>query len=237
MDNAIIMIDHLHKQRNRKVFLALLAASVTTIAALLMVFLLPESDQRKLVDFAVVVAVMLAVSLLVALLFTPAMHQLLFGEKAKDGRKLTVRKLRKRVIWFNRYQKAISFTARYRKVFISLLVLLFGFPVFFLPAHWEEQEWYNKTIGSNIFQEDIRPYVDKALGGSLRLFVQDVYEKSGYREASQTRLYVNVRLPFGNTLDQMDFIIREFERFLKGVDGQVCQQYLFRPKCHHFHYF
>jgi multidrug efflux pump subunit AcrB len=35
------------------------------------------------------VAVMLAVSLLVALLFTPAMYEILFGHKAKKGRVLT----------------------------------------------------------------------------------------------------------------------------------------------------
>ncbi|WP_200975691.1 efflux RND transporter permease subunit [Echinicola sp. 20G] len=219
VDNAIIMIDHLHKHKNRKVFLALLAASLTTIAALLMVFLLPEDDQKNLTDFAVVVAVMLAVSLLVALLFTPAMYQMLFGDKVGQGRKITFIKLRRRVRWFGRYQRVIGFAAHYRKTFIILLVLLFGLPIFYLPAKWEGQEWNNKTIGSTVYQEDIRPYVDKALGGSLRMFVRGVFEKSGYREAAQTRLYVNVRLPFGNTLDQMDFIVREFEEFLIGVEG------------------
>ncbi|AWW31240.1 AcrB/AcrD/AcrF family protein [Echinicola strongylocentroti] len=219
VDNAIIMIDHLHKHRNRKVFLALLAASFTTIAALLMVFLLPEEDQRNLTDFAVVVAVMLAVSLLVALLFTPAMYGLLFGEKARKGRKLTLPQLRKRAVWFRRYFGTIGFVARFRKTLIVLLVLLFGLPIFYLPAKWEGQDWYNKTIGSTVYQEDLRPYVDKALGGSLRMFVRGVFEKSGYREAAQTRLYVNIRLPFGNTLDQMDFIVREFEEFLNGVKG------------------
>ncbi|WP_186756046.1 efflux RND transporter permease subunit [Echinicola salinicaeni] len=219
VDNAIIMIDHLHKHKNRKVFLALLAASLTTIAALLMVFLLPEEDQKNLTDFAVVVAVMLAVSLLVALLFTPAMYQLLFGEKVGQKRSITVPKLRRRVRWFGRYSKLIGFAAHYRKTFVIFLVLLFGLPIFYLPAKWEGQDWYNKVIGSTVYQEDIRPYVDKALGGSLRMFVRGVFEKSGYREAAQTRLYVNVRLPFGNTLDQMDFIIREFEEFLQGVEG------------------
>src|SRR5690606_22505473 len=53
----------------------------------------------------------------------------------------------------------------------------------------------------------------------MRMFVRGVYEKSSYREPEKTRLYVNVRLPFGNTLDQMDFIVREFENYLKGVEG------------------
>ncbi len=219
VDNAIIMIDHLHKHKNRKVFLALLAASLTTIAALMIVFFLPEEDRKNLTEFSVVVSVMLAVSLFVALLFTPALYDMFFGSKEKKGRMLTIAQLRKRVKAFRLFSTGISFTARYRKVFVTLLILLFGLPIFFLPAKWEGQEWYNKTVGSTGYQEDIRPHVDKFLGGSLRMFVRGVFEKSSYREAEKTRLYVTARLPFGNTLDQMDFIMKEFEGFLKGVEG------------------
>ncbi len=219
VDNAIVMVDHLHKHRNRKVFLALLAASLTTVAALLMVLLLPEEDRKNLTEFSIVVSVMLGVSLLVALFFTPAFYELLFKESAKKGRKLTFPQLRKRAFWMNRYESGIAFTARYRKSFLCLILLLFGTPIFFLPAKWEGQEWYNKTVGNTFYQEEIRPYVDKALGGTLRMFVRGVYEKSVYREPEKTRLYVSARLPFGNTLQQMDFIMREFEEYLKGVDG------------------
>lgn len=219
VDNAIVMMDHLHKHKNRKVFLALLAASLTTIAALMMVFFLPEEDRKNLAEFSLVVVIMLAVSLFVALLFTPAMYQLLFGEKAKQGRVLRIPQLRKRVRAFRTFEKSIGTVARFRKTFIVFLVLLFGTPVFFLPAKWEGQEWYNKTVGSTLYQEEIRPYVDKALGGSLRMFVRGVFEKSSYREAEKTRLYVSARLPFGNTLEQMDVIMKEFENFLKGVEG------------------
>ncbi|MEX2569214.1 MAG: efflux RND transporter permease subunit [Cyclobacteriaceae bacterium] len=219
VDNAIIMIDHLHKHKNRKVFLALMAASLTTIVALLMVFLLPEEDRKNLGEFSVVVAVMLGVSLLVALLFTPAMYSLMFGEKRAMGRKLNVSQLRKRVRAFGIFHRTISFTANYRKAFVLILILLFGLPVFYMPSRWEGQEWYNSTVGSSYYQEEIRPYVDKALGGSMRMFVRGVFEKSAYREAERTRLYVNANLSFGNTLEQMDFIIREFETYLKGVEG------------------
>ncbi|WP_035455037.1 efflux RND transporter permease subunit [Algoriphagus terrigena] len=219
VDNAIVMVDHLHKHRNRKVFLALLAASLTTVAALLMVLLLPEEDRKNLTEFSIVVSVMLGVSLLVALFFTPAFYELLFKESARKGRKLTFSQLRKRASWMNHYETGISLTARYRKSFLFLILLLFGTPIFFLPAKWEGQEWYNKTVGNTFYQEEIRPYVDKALGGTLRMFVRGVYEKSVYREPEKTRLYVSARLPFGNTLQQMDFIMREFEEYLKGVKG------------------
>ncbi|SEF58293.1 efflux RND transporter permease subunit [Algoriphagus boritolerans] len=219
VDNAIIMMDHLHKYRNRKVFVALLAASLTTVVALMMVLLLPEEDRKSLTEFSIVVSVMLGVSLLVALFFTPAFYEVLFKESVQKGRKLTLPKLRRRVHWLRRYESGIAFTAKYKKTFLIGVLLLFGTPIFFLPAKWEGQEWYNKTVGNTFYQEEIRPYVDKALGGSLRMFVRGVYEKSSYREPEKTRLYVSARLPFGNTLDQMDFIMREFESYLKGVEG------------------
>ncbi|GAB3233219.1 efflux RND transporter permease subunit [Algoriphagus aestuariicola] len=219
VDNAIVMMDHLHKHRNRKVFLALMAASLTTVAALLMVLLLPEEDRRNLTEFSIVVSVMLGISLVIALFFTPAFYELLFKESAKEGRKFTLPQLRTHVSWLNRYESGIAFTARYRKSFLLAIILLFGTPVFFLPAKWEGREWYNKTVGNAFYQEEIRPYVDKALGGTLRMFVRGVYEKSVYREPEKTRLYVSARLPFGNTLEQMDLIIREFEEYLKGVEG------------------
>ncbi|MGM0944899.1 MAG: efflux RND transporter permease subunit [Bacteroidota bacterium] len=219
VDNAIIMIDHLHKHRNRRVFLALLAASMTTIAALMIVFFLPEEDQKNLTEFSIVVSVMLGISLIIALFFTPAFYEVLFKESAKKGRKLSIPQLRKRANSLRRYEGAVAWTARYRKVFVTLIILLFGIPIFYLPAKWEGQEWYNKTVGNTFYQEEVRPYVDKALGGSLRMFVRGVFEKSSYREAAKTRLYVSARLPFGNTLDQMDFIMREFESYLKDVEG------------------
>ncbi|MHA7131240.1 efflux RND transporter permease subunit [Algoriphagus namhaensis] len=219
VDNAIIMIDHLHKHKNRKVFLALLAASLTTIAALMIVFFLPEEDRKNLTEFSIVVSVMLGISLLIALFFTPAFYQVMFHESVKKARRLTIPKLRSRVKALHRYEKTVAWTARYRKTFFAAFVLLFGLPIFWLPATWDDHEWYNKTVGNTFYQEEIRPYVDKALGGSLRMFVRGVYEKSSYREAEKTRLYVYARLPFGNTLEQMDFIMREFEEYLKGVEG------------------
>ncbi len=155
VDNAIIMMDHLHKYRNRKVFVALLAASLTTVVALMMVLLLPEEDRKSLTEFSIVVSVMLGVSLLVALFFTPAFYEVLFKESVQKGRKLTLPKLRRRVHWLRRYESGIAFTAKYKKTFLIGVLLLFGTPIFFLPAKWEGQEWYNKTVGNTFYQEEI----------------------------------------------------------------------------------
>ncbi|MDZ7605111.1 MAG: hypothetical protein U5K79_05875 [Cyclobacteriaceae bacterium] len=73
IDNTIVMVDHYHHHKNLNVFLAILAATVTTIGALSMVFLLDEEQQINLYDFALVITVNLFVSLLIALFFIPAL--------------------------------------------------------------------------------------------------------------------------------------------------------------------
>ncbi|RKQ49795.1 multidrug efflux pump subunit AcrB [Roseivirga pacifica] len=218
VDNAIVMIDHMYRKKNRKVFMALFAASLTTIMALLMVLLLPEEDRRDLTDFSVVVAINLAVSLLIALFFTPALYQLLFKEKI--GRpKPSIKSLRRKVRGFKRYENGVGFLVRYRKAFIVLVILGFGLPIFKLPITWEGQEWYNKSIGSDTYQDDIRPITDKVFGGALRKFVQEVYEGYGYRSPQQTKLNVNARLPFGTTLEDANYVIGKVEEYLTEVKG------------------
>ena len=218
VDNAIVMIDHIHKKANRNIFLALFAASFTTIMALLVVFLLPEEDRRNLTDFSMVVAVNLAVSLLVALFFSPALYQLLF--KAKYKSKLSsMSGLRRKVRFFKTYNSTIQWIVNYRKAFIFLLILAFGLPVFKLPVQWEGQDWYNNSIGSYQYQDEIRPITDKVFGGALRKFVQEVYEGYSYRSAERTRLMINARLPFGTTLNDANFVISTVEDYLKGITG------------------
>ncbi len=218
VDNAIVMLDHLHRKKNSRVFVALLAASLTTIMSLLMVLLLPEEDRRDLTDFSVVVAINLGVSLLIALFFTPALYSLLFKEKLKRST-LSIRGLRRRVKLFRAYFASINFIVRFRKTFIVIVILAFGLPVFKLPLQWEGQDWYNDTIGSDTYQDEIRPVTDKIFGGALRKFVTEVYEGYSYRSPEQTKLFVNARLPFGTTLEDANFVVASVEDYLKGVEG------------------
>lgn len=217
MDNAIVMLDHLQRKRDRRVFLALLAASLTTIAALGMVWFLPEREQQNLLEFAQVISLNLAISLLVALFFTPALQELLL--QRKQMQKYSTKSLRYKRGFFRAYYNSIRLLANFRKVLIIGLLLLFGLPVFMLPSEWEGEEWYNTTIGSELYQNEIRPFVNKWLGGTLRLFVQDVFENSGYRTPEETKLFVTAELPYGNTLAQMDHIIQKLEAYLSKAEG------------------
>ncbi|MGL5730744.1 MAG: efflux RND transporter permease subunit, partial [Bacteroidales bacterium] len=63
IDNTIVMTDHLLHRKNLKAFLSILAATLTTIGALMIVFFLDDEVRLNLLDFAAVVIVNLFISL------------------------------------------------------------------------------------------------------------------------------------------------------------------------------
>ncbi|WP_315821836.1 hypothetical protein [Paraflavitalea speifideaquila] len=91
-----------------------------------------------------------------------------------------------------------------------------------LPDEWIGDKWYhrwyNTLAGNQQYRETIKPRINKWLGGSLYAFVNNVYEKSGYRDPGKTRLFVSTALPYGNSPQQMNYIIGEVESYLKSVN-------------------
>ncbi len=219
IDNAIVMLEHLHERGNKNIFLALLGASLTTIAALLLVYFLPEEEQKNLLDFAKIVTVNLAVSLLTALFFTPAFYELLYGKIEKNSDKRAYGEKKRFLIWLHRYEKVLFFLLRFRKTFFTALILAFGLPFFMLPSKIENLAWYNAVFDNENFKENIRPYLDKFLGGGLRPFVRNVFEKNNYRSPERTKLFVSMEMSFGTTLEQMDFAVKDLEVFLSQIEG------------------
>lgn len=225
LDNTIVMTDHILHRRNMKAFMSVLAATLTTMGALVIIFFLDEKIRLNLQDFAAVVIINLAVSLFVALFFVPAMIEKIGLKKRmrKPGKLkwlLPVRRFIHRMpIYFTRfYMGLIRILCRWRVAVCVLLVLLFGLPVFLLPEKMESEgrlaEWYNKTLGTATYKEKVKPIADKVLGGSLRLFVQKVYEGSYFTRNEEVVLYANANLPNGSTLEQMNELIKKMETYL-----------------------
>jgi len=259
IDNAIVMLDYYRQNQQRGVIIPLVGATLTTAAALLLVFLLPAEDRQNLSDFCLVICLSLGTSLITAFGFIPGMAELVGASieghikngdsSATDpsltptetvahqplklkkqlkvskwwlrysGYQLPKRKKQLTVRLFRLYYRFIHFCARRRVAFLVLWLLAFGLPVFLLPSKWPSQEWYNNSIGSDRYQDDIRPWVDQLLGGALRLFVRDVYEGASYRDLERTRLYVSAELPNGNTPAQMNFLLGRMEDFLASIPG------------------
>ena len=91
----------------------------------------------------------------------------------------------KQIVRFNRrYLRFARFTRKYKKIAIIITLLGFGFPVFLLPSSVDREKRYsaayNTVCGSETYLT-IKPYIDKALGGSLRLFMEGGGDLHGYK--------------------------------------------------------
>ncbi len=225
IDNSIVMMHHLQQHGDRAVFPALLASTLTTLAALVVIWFLPEQWQLNLSAFAAVLAINLGVSLVVALWLIPALMVALgFGESRK---KRSWRRMRRVVHWSNGYARAIEWLLQRRAWAIAGVVLLFGLPVFYLPNRIEGWDWYNRTLGHPRYVEEVKPVVNRLLGGTLRLFAWYVYEGSGWRDPGETVLHVRAAMPVGATAAQLDEVMRRVEAYLNRFGGQV-RQYVTR---------
>jgi multidrug efflux pump subunit AcrB len=241
IDNAIIVSDQLVRLGNRKAFPAVLAATLTTMGSLVIIFFMNETIRINLQDFAAVVIINLTVSLVVAVLLVPALVEKLKISKAVDKKKRPARRsllsrMRRRrlLVYFNRaYGMLIRATCRRKKWIAVAFILLFGLPVFLLPDKIERKavgmggfsyktpdttffaKLYNSTFGSTAYRE-VKPTVDKILGGTMRLFAQKV-QNGSYRfgDRGETSLNIAATLPNGATRSQMDALIRKMESYIK----------------------
>ena len=220
IDNTIVMVDHLRTKGNRRVFLAILAATLTTAGALSVIRFLGESSRLQLKDFSYVLIASLFVSLAVALFLVPSLMELI-GLKQKQARH-SKRGLR-RSAWFGRmYTPVLCWSQRFRWLYIIAAILLFGLPINKLPTRMEGDQWYHKfyrsTFASETYVQKIKPIADKMLGGTLRIFSTRVAEHYRYREPERTTINITISLPQGATLEQMNDLAVEAERYLKQYE-------------------
>jgi multidrug efflux pump subunit AcrB len=220
IDNTIVMIEHLRHKNNLKVFVALLAATLTTIGALTVIFFLDERQRVDLVDFSLVVMINLTICLFIALFFVPALIEKFPLRVKRSGRMLRRKRTISRITGY--YRNFILFGFRFRKAFIVLAVLGFGIPVFWLPEELEGEKWYhslyNSSLGSETYVNSIKPISDKVLGGALRLFVYHVSERSFFTSPQKTRLHVYAYLPEGSTIKHANTVLEDFENFIARFD-------------------
>lgn len=220
MDNTIVMMHHLLKQGNRQVFPALIASTLTTISALIVVFFLPDVWKARLAEFAKVIMINLSISLLVSWWLVPAMLVKLGVRDKRDGKAMVTR-TSWRLTSKRLYTRLLSSLIRWRGIAMVAAILAFGLPVFLLPNQIKGWDWYNNTLGNDWYVEHAKPVVNRVLGGTLRLFVWYVYEGSGYRTEGETMLHANARMPEGATVEQMNAAIQQIEQYLAQFPVEI----------------
>lgn len=221
IDTAIIMVDHYSYYRNRRVFLSILGALLTTIGALGVIWLLPESQRDNLLDFAIVIVINLTVSLIVALLFVPA---LLDKITLKHSMTTSTIKSRRRILRVTAmYGRFINWGRTHRWLFLVILIWGFGLPFYLLPNKIEPQkdeeeltfysEWYNKVMESKFIAEN-RATIDMIFGTSLNLFNKEIGKYNYYRDPARPELSISAGMPEGCTVQQLNDVVRHMENYL-----------------------
>jgi multidrug efflux pump subunit AcrB len=161
IDNTIIMSDQIIRRGNRKAFMAILAATLTSIGALSVILFMDEKIRINMQDFAWVIMINLTVSLFIALFLVPALvdklHLVKTGTKSRKRslferlrikwafmKRITHKIRGKRIyVYLNRiYEKIIVFTQRWKRWIVVVIVLSFGLPVFMLPDKIGEKRGY-----------------------------------------------------------------------------------------------
>lgn len=248
IDNTIVMTEHIRHHHNHKAILSILAATLTTMGALVIIFFLDEKIRLNLQDFAAVVIVNLGVSLAIALFLVPALVNkmgLEYKRHRKVGKRFSIPTaawiqkaksgyshfMHRFPVYFNRYYGAQNrFLCNWKVTSCIVLLLAFGIPVFMLPDKIEYNttdkkkvytatdsmfiEGYNKMASNDTYKESIKPIINKILGGTLRLFVDKVYNGSYFTRDEETILSVSASLPNGATLSQMNDLMSRMEAYL-----------------------
>jgi multidrug efflux pump subunit AcrB len=224
IDTSIVMIDHYAHFRNRKAFPSLVAAIGTTIAALLMVLLLPESDKANLKDFVWVISLNLVVSLVVSWLFIPALMDYL---PVKVGKGFSLfRKRRRLAMTTNLYRGYITWGIRHRWVYIIIFILTFGIPLCVLPTSAQMEKKTDKNLWQRGVEKVVswKPYadnrqaIDKIAGSSFGAFYRALGRSNFYREPEPKTLHINAGMLEGCTVHQLNEVVKSMENYLAGFD-------------------
>ena len=164
IDSAIVMADHYAYYRDRRAFTGILAAMLTTVGALTVVFWLPDYLRHDLRDFSVVVMINLLVAVSVALFFTPALVSQ-FGLTRKKT--FVPRNLHTRfVVWFSRWYSC--YVAMVQRRWVRCTVLLV-----FAAIFASSLKLFVDCLDTNTFrpkEEEIKLYIraKMPIGGSVQ---------------------------------------------------------------------
>lgn len=230
IDSSVVMVEHYSYYRNRRMFIAILAALLTTIGSLVIVFWLPEYLQHDLRDFALIIITNLSVAIGVAYFFVPALVESVHYESRQKGR---IRHQGFLLWWKNAYTNYVAFAQKWKWVYIVLIVLAFGIPFHLLPEKlggtnsysWngndrnEEEKWYatlyNNTFGAAFFQYTCKAPLSKIFGGTMRLFGESLSGNTFRNNRERdVRLKIRAQMPLGGTAAQLNEKVLILERFL-----------------------
>ena len=212
VDNAILVLHARRGETAEKAALPVLAATLTSLASLAAVWLLPEDLRGALGDFSAIVAICLSCSLLVAGLAVPALVKLFpwrrHGQQVPGGDKAPHQLVRTGMNW----------TYRQRWLVAGLLIWAFGLPVQLLPdrveEHWPWAGYYNQHVDNQQFRDITRPKLERSLGGLSGHFMRQMAAGSWDEKPQQTKIVVAAIPANSWSIDQLNAVFLRLEAWL-----------------------
>lgn len=226
IDNVIVIVEDIRHTGRNRIFAAILAATLTALGALSVIFLLEESQKIQLIDFAVAVIINLLISLPIAYFFIPALLELL-PVRARTVRYLYARK--RLIVLLNKiYERQLKAMLYYKKSLLILFILSFGLPIYLLPPKLDENLHlghilYNHTFGSQFYTENLREPLSKLLGGVLYYYIRHAssFRNLAQESEQETQLLIQITMPVGAQIAQMDAVCRSFEALLNHYSDEI----------------
>ncbi len=263
VDNAVVIFENIQRHFEsaycksayqcigdgvKEIRLPLLAATATTIGALLPVIFLPENLAAYFMQFAAASAVTLIFSFLVAFTFIPVAFQWYRNKWPHNMREAGDLKNIRRILRTIKggYERIIQWNLQHRKTVLLFSIWFIGLPVWLLPSKWEVKPfsesppqslrlWHMKNnaafIYNGVFDNAVmtraRPYLNHLLGGASHLFFKYAYFGELWKFGQDTYLIVSLHAPQGTELLRVDHFIRQIEARLEQ-NQKVIHRYITR---------
>lgn len=221
VDNAIVVLDYLEKHYDGKgvkrltvlskeIFLPLFTSTFTIIALFIPLIFLSGELKLYFTQFALGIGSTLIASLIVSFTVVPLLFKISYHSKKVEKKESSVIRIAN-----NDYAFIVSKIIKHKKLSIAFLILVIGLPVWEIPSRIEKDgflaEAYNSVFDSETYQ-DIKPYVNYALGGGLNLFFNHVSRGEMWRYGEETYLSVRLELPNGNKIERINRLCLDLEK-------------------------
>jgi multidrug efflux pump subunit AcrB len=216
--NAILALNYVLNKREFNYLLGIAGSLIVLIGAPYAITYMSGGQNYIFNNLLLAFTVSLTINIFVVLFFLPAtVHKLSLQKKDYY---ISIKKARCVKSINQYYITYIKVCHKYKKTLVVGLLLLFGLPVFMMPnkvtsnSKWAQR--YNLAFGSNTYKIKIRPWIDRTLGGTLRLFLIRHQNPVSYASGiTHAELNIVLKMPYGVKLWQTNKLVMDFELLLK----------------------
>ncbi len=222
IDNAVVVFeqvnpglprdrsDRIQHVRNElpNALVPVIGSTLTTVAIFIPLFFAMEELQLFLFPLAIALTLTLLSSVVISLTWIPYSLVWLVPYSEKTEKTRTFKERTERVI-HRIFFYFFYYRHKMRWVVYLILIVVIGIPFFAITEpDWEETKWPEFTK----IYFDNRSEIDPIVGGLTYRFFNEVYFGTPWGGQQQERILITIRTPQGTPLDEIDKMVRDYER-------------------------